>query len=101
MKTIIGILLFLCATAAFSQNAPVLSYDAQPLRVTDHPEHAAQHALAQETSLLGGSSYSYAKGEVPLAEFASPIYETPLGDLARAVRKKHANVPKAAKVTEN
>jgi hypothetical protein len=101
MKTIFGTLFFLCATAAFSQNAPVLNNDAQPLRITDHPEHAAQHGLAPETSLLGGSSYSYAKGEVPLAEFASPIYETPLGDLARALKKERANNPKAKKVSEN
>jgi len=101
MRTLMGTLLLLCAAAAFSQTASVLNSTAQPFRMADHPEHATQHALAQESSLLGESSYSYAKGEVPLAELGSPIYQTPLGDLARTARKERGNARKATKVMEN
>jgi hypothetical protein len=102
MRTTIFALCFLSATgAAYGQSASVLANNPQPLQMAGHVEHASQHALAQETSLIGGSSYSYAKGEVPLAELASPMYHTPLGDLARAAKKEHASDPKAAKVFEN
>jgi len=102
MKTAICVFfLFLCVTAAFSQNGPVLSNEVQPFQMVDHPRHASEHAMATETSLFGSSSYSYAKGEVPLAELASPTYTVPLGDLARTAKKEHANLPKAAKVSEN
>jgi hypothetical protein len=56
--------------------------------------------MAQESSLFENSSYSYAKGEVPLSELGSPIYVVPLGDLARAAKKAHANDRKAEKVLE-
>jgi hypothetical protein len=104
MKTTIGalsFLCFLCATTAFAQNAPVMTNTSQPMQMTDHPQHASEHAMAQETSLLGASAYGYAKGEVPLAELGSLAYQTPLGDVARSYRKEHAAVPKAAKVSEN
>lgn len=102
MRTTIFALCFLCATgAAYGQSASVLSNNPQPLQMAGHAEHAAQHAMAQETSLIGGSAYSYAKGEVPLAELGSPIYYTPLGDLAREAKKEHASDPKAVKVFEN
>lgn len=103
MKTTIFALFFLCASAAaFGQTASVQSNNPQPISMPDdRPQHAAEHALATESSLLSSGTISYAKGEVPLAELASPMYHTPLGDIARAYRKEHATVPKAAKVSEN
>lgn len=104
MKTIICTVCFLClATAAFSQNAGLLSNNVQPMEMSGHSEHASEHAMAQETSLLSTSSYTYAKGEVPLAELGSPIYQVPLGDVARAYKKERAasNAPKAVKVMED
>jgi hypothetical protein len=103
MKTIICTLCFLCGTTAFSQNGGVLNSTAQPVVMDGHVQHASEHAMAQESSLLSTSSYSYAKGEVPLADLASPIYEVPLGDIARAYRKERATepAPKPAKVMEN
>ncbi|HXM69121.1 MAG TPA: hypothetical protein VN911_20505 [Candidatus Acidoferrum sp.] len=98
MKTLLGSFVILCATSAFSQS--VISGDIQPLRMSDHPQHASQHAMAQESSLFESSTYSYAKGEVPLAELGSPIYYVPLGDLAREARKEHANDRKAVRVFE-
>jgi hypothetical protein len=103
MKTTIFVLCFLCASAAaFGQTAAVLSNNPQPFSMPDdHPQHAAEHAMATENSLLSSGTISWAKGEVPLAELASPMYHTPLGDTARAYRKEHETMPKAAKVMEN
>jgi hypothetical protein len=95
MKTLLGTLFLLCGTSAFCQN--VISGEVYPLRFSEHPEHASQHALANESSLLESSSYSYYKGEVPLAELGSPIYYVPLGDLARTAKKEHVNDRKAVK----
>lgn len=102
MKTAVFVFFFLCISAsAFGQAAAVMSAYPQPLHMIEHPEHASLHAMAQESSLLGGSAYSYAKGEVPLAELGSPIYYVPLGDLAREARKEHAHDLKATKIFEN
>jgi hypothetical protein len=101
MKTTLIVLCLLCATAAFAQNAPVLSGQAQPMQMLEHPGHASEHSMAPETSLLTSvSPYTYAQGEVPLAELGSLPYETPLGDVARAFRKEHVEAPKAMKVLE-
>jgi hypothetical protein len=99
LAALLGTLFILCATSAFSQN--ILSSEVQPLQFASHPQHASQHAMAQESSLFGNSPYTYAKGEVPLAELGSPIYFVPLGDLARAAKKEHAHDRKAEKVFEN
>jgi hypothetical protein len=105
MKTIIvalSFLCFLCATAAFGQTAAVLPNNPQPLQMQDHPQHASDHAMAREDSLFSPDSpYSYAQGEVPLADLGSPIYHTPLGDIARANRKDHSTAAKAVKVFDN
>jgi hypothetical protein len=103
MKTTIFALCFLCATACFGQSASTTSSVPQPVQMADHPQHASQHALAQESSLLSTSSYTYAQGERPLWEFGTPKQETPLGDIARANRKERAatTAAKAAKVSEN
>jgi hypothetical protein len=101
MKTTIIVLCFLGATAAFAQNAPVLPNTPQPLQMNDHPQHASEHAMAQESSLLSCSSYSYAKGERPLSDFGGTLkQETPLGDIARAFRKDHTTAAKAATTLE-
>jgi hypothetical protein len=93
-------LTFLCATSAFGQNAPVLANIPQPLQMAEHAQHASEHSLAQESSLLSSSSYTYAQGEQPLAQFGTMPYETPLGDVARAYRKEHAGAAKAVVVLD-
>ena len=101
MKATFCVLCFLCATTAFGQSATVLSNNPQPMIMADHAQHASQHSMAAETSLLDASTYSYAKGEVPLSDLGSIQYETPLGDVARAFRKAHAAMlMKPAKVLE-
>ncbi len=101
MKTTFFAFCFLCATAAFGQTAGVLSNNPQPTEVPDHPQHASEHAMAQESNLLGSSAYSYAQGERPLWDFGSAKQEVPLGDIARAYRKGHVIDKKAVKVLEN
>src|ERR1700683_1750963 len=102
MKRTIFAFCFLWGTAAFGQTASVLYNNPQPIIMPDdRPQHASEHAMGTESSLLSSGTISYAKGEVPLAELASPMYHTPLGDIARAYRKEHAALPKATKVSEN
>lgn len=52
----------------------------------DHPQHASNHDLATEQSLLGSGSIHEAHGERPLWEFGSDKVERPLGDVAREYR---------------
>jgi hypothetical protein len=103
MKATIFTLCFLCVSgAAFGQTASVLGNNPQPIVMPDdRPQHASQHAMGTESSLLTSGTISWAKGEVPLSELGSPIYHTPLGDIARAYRKEHETLPKAARVMEN
>jgi hypothetical protein len=100
-KVAIFAICFVCATCAFSQSAPVLINTPQPIQIPDHVLHASDHAMATESSLFSAASpYTYAKGEVPLAELGSIAYQTPLGDVARAYRKEHSTAPKATIVLE-
>ncbi len=103
MKITIFALCFFCATAAFAQvGQSAISGTPQPIIMQDHPLHAEAHAMGNETTLLGDTTYSYAQGEQPLWEFGSDRrYEAPLGDIARAYRKTHVFDKKATKVSEN
>lgn len=103
MKTIFALsfMCVLCVATASAQSAPVLTNNPQALSMPDHPQHASMHALAQESSLIGGSAYSYAQGERPLWEFGSPKQEVPLGDVARAEKRVHAGDRKAVRVWQN
>jgi len=104
MKTAIFAFCFLCATACFGQVAVgSISATAQPIYVPEHPLHAAEHALAQEFSLLSSSNYIYAQGERPMSDFEGTLKpETPLGDIARALRKERTTpAAKPAKVVQN
>ena len=47
-------------------------------------QHASQHEMTAEQSILGTNSNPSAHGERPLWEFATPRVEKPLGDIARA-----------------
>ncbi len=84
------------AGAALSQSTlGTGALSAQPVQIQmpSHPEHATQHALASETSLLGSSDYAYAQGERPLWEFGPATQPAPLGDVARAYRAEKASRP--------
>lgn len=101
MKTTIVVFAMLCATAAVGQTASVLPNSPQPLVVPDHPQHASEHPMATESSLLSTSSYSYAQGERPLWEFGADKQEVSLGEVARAYRRGHVIDRKASKVSSN
>jgi hypothetical protein len=96
---------FFCATAAFGQAGASLSSVISPPTTPDHPLHASQHAMGEQSSLLGNSCCTSAQGEQPLWEFGSSKVEIPLGDIARALRKEKerssTSASKALKVSEN
>ena len=101
MKSILFALPLLLAGAAFGQTAGSISSEVRPIYVPSHPSHAEQHAMATEHSLVGSNqTYSYARGERPLWEFGPFSEPTPLGDVARAVRKEKLTAKKAAIVFE-
>jgi hypothetical protein len=92
----------LCTSAAFGQaGVATLSSQPQVVQSPSHPEHAAMHAMAAESPLVGGGGYTYAQGERPLWEFG-PVSAppTPLGDVARAYRKEKLAAKKAEIVLE-
>lgn len=102
MKPILAILFIFCAASAFGQYSSISS-QAQPIVLPDHPQHAELHDMALERSLVGGGpgAYTYAQGERPLWEFG-PVSAppTPLGDVARAVRKEKLATKKAEIIFE-
>lgn len=102
MKITLALLFLLVTGSAFGQAASVISSEAHMTQIPDHPQHAEQHALACERSLVGGGSVSYAQGERPLWEFGSSSQQepTPLGDFARTVRKEKLAVKKAEIILE-
>jgi hypothetical protein len=97
MKIAIAILFCLCAVAAVGQTAPVLNGTPQPTYMPEHPLHAAPHAMATETPILGGvgETYAYEKGEQPLWEFGPVSQPVPLGDVSRAYRHEKAVAKKS------
>jgi hypothetical protein len=100
MKIALSVLFILVAAAAFGQVSGAISAQTQMLQLPDHPQHADQHALATEQSLLGSGSVTTAHGERPLWEFGSASAPQPLGDVARALRKEKLTVRKADRVFE-
>lgn len=99
MKTTVFAICILCATGALGQSVgSVLSNQAQPFQMPDHAMRAYQRPLATEQNLLETSGLAYAQGERPLWEFAPAPNRTPLGDIARLLKKEHTTAKKANKV---
>jgi hypothetical protein len=89
--------ILLLSVAGFAQVgsvavAPINGPTYQPY---SNPQHADQHDLRPEQSLLGTNSVTSAHGERPLWEFGPMFVEPSLGDVARAYRKEHAVAEKA------
>ncbi len=103
MKTLLLLVCVLAATAAFAQAASAISSEVSPMYIPDHPQHASQHEMAGEQSILGTSCNPSAHGERPLWEFATIRVERPLGDIARELRKQRDLIAtkKAGSVMEN
>jgi hypothetical protein len=100
MKTTLFAIFLACATAAMGQ-----SYGAvftNPTEFPDHPQRAQHEAMAREQNLWQNESpYTYAKGELPLSDFARASTAIPLGDVARSYREAHAVVKRATIVWVN
>jgi hypothetical protein len=100
MKTAVFVFCLFCASASFAQIGSI-SGQAQQLTMSEHPEHAVQHDMAQPQDMYEHNAYSYAQGERPLWEFGPISQPVPLGDIARVLRKQHALVKKADIIWEN
>lgn len=89
-------------SAAHAQVGSSISSQPTFTEFSEHTEHAALHAMASETPLVGGSanSYTYAQGEQPLWEFGHPSEAKPLGDLAREIRAQKVTAKKAEIIFE-
>jgi hypothetical protein len=104
MKTTLFLLCFLSATLSFGQNSVAITpfvNEPQMVSFFSHPNHAMQQNMSQEQNLLERSNVVYAQGERPLWEVAPKSYTTPLGDVARALRKEHEAVKKADIIWQN
>jgi hypothetical protein len=105
MKKILFAICFFGATAAAfgqsSANAGQVSNEPVITQFTSHPQFASQQPMSIEKSLFETSSFTAARGERPLWEFATPSMTTPLGDSARALKKEHQEAKKADIVWSN
>jgi len=103
MKSILCVLFLLSTAVAFAQSAGggVLSSQVSVFQTPSHRLHANYTPMAREQTLSQNSTYTSAKGERPLWEFAPVSDNIPLGDIARALKQDHAKAPKAEFVREN
>jgi hypothetical protein len=98
MKLAISVFFLVCAASAFGQSAGYISSQATPVRFQENPQHATNHDMATEQSLISYNStpYHYEKGEQPVWQFGVLQPTQPLGDIARAVRKEKLTSMKRA-----
>ncbi len=103
MKTMLFVLCFFCATAAFGQTVGAGAVSAEPVitEFRSHAGRASQQPMGTEQNLLGQSGFTSAHGERPLWEVATPSQVTPLGDSARVLKKAHEAAKKADIVWNN
>lgn len=103
MKSILFALFLVSTAAAFAQSAGsgVLNSQISVFQIPSHPLRAAYAPLAREQTLSQNSTYTYARGERPMWEFAPVSDDIPLGDVARALKEEHAKAPKAEFVRQN
>jgi hypothetical protein len=81
--------LFLATAAAHAQysSGQQAAYT-NTVQMPEHPQHADQHDLRPEVSLLGSNGTTTAHGERPLWDFPDDrVPGKPLGDVAREYRK--------------
>jgi hypothetical protein len=97
MKTTLFAMLIICATGAMGQSYGVApSSGLQIFQFPEHPAFAQRQPMARDQNLRGEESpYTYAQGEIPLRDVVIPSTQTPLGDVARRLRKEHEAAKKA------
>jgi len=100
MKLAIGLFFLMFAVSAFGQTAGYLSSQPAPAHFQENPQHATNHDMAPEQSLLscGANPYHYEQGEQPVWQFGELPRMQPLGDIARAVRRERMTSMKQAEV---
>ncbi|HZQ22225.1 MAG TPA: hypothetical protein VFA89_05440 [Terriglobales bacterium] len=103
MRKIVFLACLFCGTAAFAQNAAVLTSSPMVSVYSpyEHRQGASRKDMADFQNLRGSNGYRIEHGERPLWEFAIPSHELPLGDVARMYRQEHATMKKAEFHREN
>jgi hypothetical protein len=102
MKIILVLSCIFFASLTWGQaSLSVMNGQPQPLHQASNPKHASQVPMSREESLLSSGAYTSGKGERPLWEVAPPSHTTPLGDVARALKKEHEAARKATFIREN
>ena len=87
MKILIA-LLFATSLAWGQSVSPATTNNVQ---MAEHPQHATQHSLGTEQSLLPSNSVTSATGVLPLSDFpATPQPYVSLGQIAKEYREGHA-----------
>ena len=103
MKTcaLLFVVMIVGAASAQSIGGSVSTIQPQMLVLSDNPQHASQVDLAPEHDLLERGGSHSAHGERPLWEVMPAPVVTPLGDIAREMRKEHESVKKAVLIWVN
>lgn len=96
--TLLLVLLLALSSAAFAQygNGATPLLNGPNWAPPSNPQHAGQHDMRGEQNLLGDNGYISAHGERPMWECTGHETEPSLGDVARAYRKDHEKMAKAA-----
>ena len=83
-------LFVLLSTFALGQGSVAYVPTRSTYQFHSHTERAVQTVLATQQNLLGNTTYTSSKGEMPLSEVKldESIPEVPLGDVARALKTK-------------
>ena len=104
MKKTLFLFCLLCTTAAFAQYGGSVSSQPQIYEAPSHPAHASYAPMGREQNILGGSSFSSARGERPASDFpqqAPAVEAVSLGAIARELRQQHAQLKKSRVVWVN
>jgi hypothetical protein len=101
MKGAVIVLFVSCAISGVAQSygpsSTVLNNQPVIFEIPSHAEHASLRPLASPQNILESSQATSAQGVRPLWELPT-IAPTPLGDVARRLRREHELKRKAVKI---
>jgi len=103
MKKILFVLCLLSTTAAFAQyygGSSTINSEPRLYSFPSHPGNAAYAPMSQERNILAATSYNSVQGERRPSDFPQ-AEAVPLGDVARELRKQHAELKKSRVVWIN
>ena len=105
MKTLVVAFCFVVTSAALAQSggsAGVLANEPVVLQFNSHSAHASQQGMSDPQTIMEASNPMIATGERPAWEVApAKATQTPLGDVARMVKKEKLEAKKSNTVWEN